>query len=92
MFIDYEVNKSVEKYFSAFSNGFHRVCGGRVLVSMEIVYIYMNLFASYSCFYPSMSLLSQKEFFHPQELMEMVVGIQEYDFKELKMVCSFKGI
>ena len=32
LYMDYIVNKSVEKYFIAFSSGFHRVCGGRVLV------------------------------------------------------------
>ena len=32
LYVDYIVNKSVEKYFIAFSSGFHRVCGGRVLV------------------------------------------------------------
>ncbi|XP_028404345.1 probable E3 ubiquitin-protein ligase HERC4 [Dendronephthya gigantea] len=61
-YIDYIVNKSVEKHFIAFSNGFHRVCGGRVL-----------------------------EFFHPQELMEMVVGIQDYDFNELKEGAEYLG-
>ena len=27
-----------------------------------------------------------QEFFHPQELMEMVVGCQEFDFTELEEV------
>lgn len=62
LYIDYVVNKSVEKQFDAFSHGFHRVCGGRVL-----------------------------EFFHPQELMEMIVGIQEYDFNELEKGAEYLG-
>ena len=62
LFIDYIVNKSVEKHFTAFSSGFHRVCGGLVL-----------------------------EFFHQQELMEMVVGIQDYDFNELRKGAEYLG-
>ena len=31
--MDYYLNKSVSKQFEAFATGFHRVCGGRVLVS-----------------------------------------------------------
>ncbi|KAK3696531.1 hypothetical protein QZH41_015897 [Actinostola sp. cb2023] len=62
-YMDYYLNKSVQKQFQAFSNGFHRVCGGRVL-----------------------------EFFHPQELMEMVIGCQEYDFKVLEKVAEYKGV
>ena len=33
VYIDYYLNKSVEKQFEAFATGFHRVCGGKVLVS-----------------------------------------------------------
>ena len=33
VYIDYYLNKSVEKQFQAFATGFHRVCGGKVLVS-----------------------------------------------------------
>ena len=33
VYIDYYLNKSVKKQFEAFSIGFHRVCGGKVLVS-----------------------------------------------------------
>ncbi|CAH3029533.1 unnamed protein product [Porites evermanni] len=62
VYIDYYLNKSVDKQFHAFSMGFHRVCGGKVL-----------------------------EFFHPEELMQMVVGCQEYDFKELEKVAEYKG-
>lgn len=62
LYVDYVVNKSVEEQFKAFSTGFHRVCGGRVL-----------------------------EFFHPQELMEMVVGIQDYDFNELEKGAEYLG-
>lgn len=32
-YVDYLFNKSVEDHFSAFSDGFHKVCGGKVLVS-----------------------------------------------------------
>ncbi|EDO34592.1 predicted protein [Nematostella vectensis] len=31
------------------------------------------------------------EFFHPQELMEMVVGCQEYDFEVLEKITEYKG-
>ncbi|XP_078383332.1 putative E3 ubiquitin-protein ligase HERC4 isoform X2 [Oculina patagonica] len=62
VYMDYYLNKSVEKQFDAFSIGFHRVCGGKVL-----------------------------EFFHPEELMQMVVGCQDYDFRELEQVAEYKG-
>lgn len=62
LYIDYYLNKSVEKQFQAFATGFHRVCGGKVL-----------------------------EFFHPEELMQMVVGCQDYDFRELEKVAEYKG-
>ncbi|KAK2560307.1 putative E3 ubiquitin-protein ligase HERC4 [Acropora cervicornis] len=61
LYIDYYLNKSVEKQFQAFATGFHRVCGGKVL-----------------------------EFFHPEELMQMVVGCQDYDFRELEKVREIK--
>ena len=32
LYLDYYLNKSVSKQFEAFAQGFHRVCGGRVLV------------------------------------------------------------
>lgn len=35
LYIDYTINKSVEKQFKGFHNGFMRVCGGRV---MELFY------------------------------------------------------
>ena len=35
VYIDYYLNKSVQKQFEAFSIGFHRVCGGKVLVSVH---------------------------------------------------------
>lgn len=62
VYIDYYLNKSVEKQFEAFAQGFHRVCGGKVM-----------------------------EFFHPEELMQMVVGCQDYDFRELEKVAMYKG-
>ena len=33
LYVDFLLNKSVEKPFEAFSNGFHHVCGSKVLVS-----------------------------------------------------------
>lgn len=36
LYIDYYLNKSVEKQFQAFATGFHRVCGGKVLVSKNV--------------------------------------------------------
>lgn len=45
--------------YEAFAQGFHRVCGGRVL-----------------------------ELFQPQELMEMVVGSNDYDLNDLEKVRS----
>ena len=35
VYIDYYLNKSVKKQFEAFSVGFHRVCGGKVLVGVH---------------------------------------------------------
>lgn len=34
-YVDYLFNKSVADHFSAFSDGFHKVCGGKVLVSRD---------------------------------------------------------
>lgn len=31
LYVDLVLNKSVETHFRAFSTGFHKVCGGRVL-------------------------------------------------------------
>jgi len=31
LYVDLVLNKSVEVHFKAFSTGFHKVCGGRVL-------------------------------------------------------------
>ena len=31
LYVDYVLNKSVAKHFDAFNQGFHKVCGGRVL-------------------------------------------------------------
>jgi E3 ubiquitin-protein ligase HERC4 len=56
-YIDYIFNKSVELPFNAFNNGFHHVCGSKVL-----------------------------ELFHPNELMSMVIGNENYDFQELEKV------
>jgi E3 ubiquitin-protein ligase HERC4 len=56
-YIDYIFNKSVELPFNAFNNGFHHVCGSKVL-----------------------------ELFHPNELMSMVIGNENYDFEELEKV------
>jgi E3 ubiquitin-protein ligase HERC4 len=35
-YVDYIFNKSVQVPFNAFSNGFHHVCGSKVLVSIVI--------------------------------------------------------
>ena len=40
-YIDYIFNKSVDHAFSAFSTGFHHVCGSRVLVR-NLVSFYLN--------------------------------------------------
>ena len=56
-YVHYKLTASVLNQFQAFSEGFLRVSGGRVL-----------------------------EFFHPQELMEMVIGSQDYDFADLEKV------
>ena len=57
LYVDYLLNRSVEPQFRAFYDGFHRVCGGRIL-----------------------------ELFHPQELMDMVCGNENYDWNELEKV------
>lgn len=31
MYVDYILNKSVHQHFTAFNDGFHKVCGGKVL-------------------------------------------------------------
>ena len=36
VYIDYYLNKSVEKQFEAFAQGFHRVCGGKVMVGASV--------------------------------------------------------
>ncbi|XP_070545224.1 probable E3 ubiquitin-protein ligase HERC4 isoform X2 [Ptychodera flava] len=61
-YVDFQLNKSVWEQFDAFSDGFIRVCGGRVL-----------------------------ELFHPQELMAMVVGHQNYDWEEFEKNTEYKG-
>ena len=38
-YIDHVLNKSVGKQFRAFSEGFLRVCGGRVLVSFNALIV-----------------------------------------------------
>ena len=35
VYIDYYLNTSVKRQFEAFSSGFHRVCGGKVLVRAQ---------------------------------------------------------
>jgi len=61
-YIEYQFNTSVHDQFQAFYDGFHKVCGGRVL-----------------------------ELFHPQELQELVVGNEDYDWKELEKNTEYKG-
>ncbi|XP_074114666.1 HECT and RLD domain containing E3 ubiquitin ligase 4 isoform X1 [Cotesia typhae] len=60
-YVDYIFNKSVESHFKAFYNGFHKVCGGRVL-----------------------------KLFHSHELMAVVVGHENYDWKELQDNAIYK--
>lgn len=31
LYVDFLLNKSIAKHFDAFNEGFHKVCGGRVL-------------------------------------------------------------
>ena len=101
--MDYYLNKSVSKQFEAFATGFHRVCGGRVLVSALLFrgFIWVGLgwvglglglgvggwgrFGSVVCFM-SFTFHFLQEFFHPEELMQMVVGCQDYDFRDLEEV------
>ena len=33
-----------------------------------------------------------QEFFHPEELMQMVVGCQDYDFRELEQVTERSNV
>lgn len=61
MYVDYVLNKSVETQFQGFSEGFHKVCGSRVL-----------------------------ELFHSHELMAVVVGNENYDWKELEANAAYK--
>ncbi|XP_008552683.1 probable E3 ubiquitin-protein ligase HERC4 isoform X2 [Microplitis demolitor] len=60
-YVDYIFNKSVESHFKAFYNGFHKVCGGRIL-----------------------------KLFHSHELMAVVVGHENYDWKELQENAAYK--
>jgi len=62
LYVKYKLCISVENQFNSFAEGFHHVCGGKVL-----------------------------NFFHPQELMEMIVGSQDYDFADLEKVAEYKG-
>ncbi|XP_077864926.1 LOW QUALITY PROTEIN: putative E3 ubiquitin-protein ligase HERC4, partial [Saccoglossus kowalevskii] len=62
-YVDYVLNKSAHAQFEAFNDGFHKVCGGRVL-----------------------------ELFRPQELMEMVIGNQNYQWDEFEKNTEYKGI
>jgi len=62
VYVDYILNKSTESAFKAFNDGFHHVCGSKVL-----------------------------ELFHSSELMQMVIGNQNYDFVELQNNTEYKG-
>ncbi|OQV22441.1 putative E3 ubiquitin-protein ligase HERC4 [Hypsibius exemplaris] len=62
LYVDFLLNKSVEKQFAHFAQGFNRVCGGKVL-----------------------------ELFHPSELMAMVCGNENYDWRELQECALYKG-
>ncbi|KAF7994791.1 hypothetical protein HCN44_004263 [Aphidius gifuensis] len=61
LYVDYIFNKSVEKHFSAFYNGFHKVCGSTVL-----------------------------KLFRSHELMAVIVGNENYDWKELEANATYK--
>lgn len=61
-YIQYVFNESVKEPFREFNDGFHKVCGGKVL-----------------------------QLFRPEELMEMVVGNQNYNWEELEKWTDYKG-
>jgi len=61
-YVDFFLTKSVAKHFEAFSQGFHKVCGGRVL----------RLFQSH-------------------ELMDLVVGNENYNWYELQEMAEYKN-
>ena len=44
VYIDYYLNKSVEKQFEAFAQGFHRVCGGKVMVGASAALLILFFF------------------------------------------------
>jgi E3 ubiquitin-protein ligase HERC4 len=62
LLVDYKLNKSIDAQFSAFKDGFVKVCGTRIL-----------------------------SLFHPEQLQEMVVGNQDYDWGELERNCNYHG-
>ncbi|ETN59614.1 hect E3 ubiquitin ligase [Anopheles darlingi] len=62
LYIDYVFNKSVEKSYRQFHDGFMRVCGGRVM-----------------------------QLFKAHELMEVVVGNEEYDWVALEENAEYKN-
>ncbi|XP_076346603.1 HECT and RLD domain containing E3 ubiquitin ligase 4 isoform X3 [Tachypleus tridentatus] len=61
LYVDFILNKSVSGPFLAFSRGFHKVCGGKVL-----------------------------GLFHAQELMTLVIGNEDYDWKVLEENTEYK--
>ncbi|XP_019887375.1 probable E3 ubiquitin-protein ligase HERC4 isoform X1 [Ooceraea biroi] len=61
LYVDYIFNKSVELQYKAFDDGFHKVCGGRLL-----------------------------QLFHSHELMSLMVGNENYDWKQLEMNTTYK--
>ncbi|XP_063074748.1 probable E3 ubiquitin-protein ligase HERC4 [Engraulis encrasicolus] len=61
-YVDYALNKSVEKVFEEFKRGFFKVCA-RDLV----------------------------ELFHPEELREMLVGREDYDWEILRQNTAYEG-
>jgi len=61
-YVDYIFNCSVRTQFEAFHNGFHKVCGGKIM-----------------------------EIFRPSELMEMVVGNQNYNWEDFEKSAQYKG-
>ncbi|CAK8671852.1 unnamed protein product [Clavelina lepadiformis] len=61
-YLDYLFNTSVKDQYKAFSGGFLKVCGGKIL-----------------------------KLFRPVELMEMVVGNQNYNWENFEKQATYKG-
>ncbi|XP_076042940.1 HECT and RLD domain containing E3 ubiquitin ligase 4 isoform X2 [Oratosquilla oratoria] len=62
LYVDYKLNKSIEKQYRKFHDGFHRVCGSEIV-----------------------------KLFFPLELMALVTGNEDYDWKEFQQNTEYKG-